>query len=300
MKNYLLVLFLLISITSYAQTPEWIPFTWASGRISGRSMDKLAIKIPVTIDELPHTFEMQLDLGAVETMFYEKSLNAYLSKHPSLRNKLDTTKIAWINSQPNPIFQHVDLKLGKVDFKDRDVALYKNFGRENSEIIGTIAPDLLQNRILIIDYTSNRMAVTDNLPKEYQDASFEKFEIKKGRIRIPFQINGKTEYLMFDTGSSMFALSTSRKNASEIGGDKIIDSLIVPSWGKKLTIYGLNTVVPIMFGNKKLENSVVYYDNDENSDYFYESEKIWGITGNAYFFNNIIIIDYKNNRFGVK
>lgn len=26
----------------------------------------------------------------------------------------------------------------------------------------------------------------------------------------------------------------------------------------------------------------------------------WGMTGNAYFLNNVVILDYKNKRFGVK
>ena len=33
---------------------------------------------------------------------------------------------------------------------------------------------------------------------------------------------------------------------------------------------------------------------------FFKQQNIWGITGNAYFFNKIVIIDYKNSRFGIK
>ena len=33
---------------------------------------------------------------------------------------------------------------------------------------------------------------------------------------------------------------------------------------------------------------------------FIDKENIWGITGNSFFLKNIIIIDYKNKKFGVK
>jgi len=288
---------------------EWIPFTWTSDSVSGKYIEKLAINISATIDKLPHKFTMQLDLGALTTEFYGKTLNPYLRKYPILNDKLDTTKTYWSQGEKYPMFRNVNLQLGNVLFKGIDIGLFKNFGTEpssdliNSEMevhIGTIAPDLFQNKILIIDYKKNRIAVTETLPTEFQNAPFEKFEIKDGRIKIPFLINGKVENLMFDTGSSLFSLVTTKQNAKEIGGTEIVDSLRVPSWDKYITFYGLKTISPIMFGNRNLESSIVYYDEVNSFDYLYKSENIWGITGNAYFFNDVIIIDYKNNRFGVK
>jgi hypothetical protein len=225
-----------------------------------------------------------------------------------LNDKLDKTKTFWIQGKQYPMFGNVNLQLGNVLFKDIDVGLFENFGtkpffnkiKSETEVhIGTIAPDLFQNKILIIDYQTNRLMVTEILPTEFQNASFEDLEITNGRIKIPFLINGKVEKLMFDTGSSIFSLVTTKQNATEIGGNEIVDKLKVSSWGKQITFYGLETISPIMFGNKNFEKSVVYYNEEESSDNLYKSENIWGITGNAYFFNNVIIIDYKNNRFGV-
>ena len=290
-----------------SQNIEWIPFSWTTVTLSERVIEKATMNIPVTIDELPQKFTMQFDLGAVTTHFYGHSLNPFLEEYTSLHNKLDTTKKFWIQNQENPMFTNIDLQLGKVVFKGIDVGLFTDFGNEtsldsiNSETeihIGTIGPDLVQNKILIIDFKLNRLAIADTLPFEYQNASFENFKIDHGRIRIPFQINGKKEDLMFDTGSSIFSLITNKQNALEIGGNEIVDSLMVPSWGELIPFYGLETVVPIIFGDKKMEKSIVYYNT--SWDDFYKTQEIWGITGNAFFFNDIIIIDYKNNRFGVK
>ena len=303
--KFWLVFTLSSTLVSYSQKNsqnlEWIPFTWASDSISGKLIDKTGIIISVTIDELPHKFNMQLDLGAVTTCFYGKILNVYLEKYPALNNKLDTTKKFRILGEENPMFRNINLRLGKVAFRNVDVGLFRNFGDESSNAyMGVIAPDLFQNKVLIIDYKLSRLAVADTLSSEYQDVSFENFKTKEGRIKIPLLINGKVEDLLFDTGSSIFSLVTTKQNALEIGESEIVDSLIVPSWGENIALYGLKTVVPIMFGNKRLENSIVFYDENVNFDNFYKSEKIWGITGNAFFLNDVVIIDYKNNRFGVK
>jgi hypothetical protein len=105
---------------------------------------------------------------------------------------------------------------------------------------------------------------------------------------------------MFDTGSSLFALITTTEKANEISSKPITDSLKISSWGEYYMVYGQTIKSKIMFGQKQLNKAVVYFDNRQNNSNFYKEEEIWGITGNAYFLNNVVIIDYKNKRFGVK
>ncbi len=288
---------------------EWIPFSWETAEVSGRTIEKAAMLIPATIDSIPQRFVMQLDLGAVTTIFYGITLNEYIEKYSSLKDKLDSTKTFIIGGEEYPMFNDVTLQLGEVPFKNIEAGLFSDFGHDYSDnsddsgteiLVGTIAPDLFQDKILIIDYKHNRLAVTDTLPPDFEDASFENYKSEHGRIKIPFLINESTEYLMFDTGASIFTLVTGKQNATKIGGTEIADSLSVPSWGEFITFYGLKTVAPIQFGEKRLESTIVYYNEDKSWDDFYESENIWGVTGNAYFWNNVIIIDYKNNRFGIK
>lgn len=311
MKRVLVFLFLSVSTTTmvYSQNLQWIPFTWKSISLLGRDFDKATMNIPITIEGMPNTFTMQFDLGATNTAFYENALKPFLEGYPSLNDKLDTTKTFWYNGTQNPLLTNVNLRLGEVAFEGVNVGLYRNYGAEtfrdsiNPDTaihIGTIGADLVQNKILIIDYKANRLAVTASLPAEYENTSFEDFEIGGGRIRVPFRINGKIERLMFDTGASMFSLVTSKQHALAIGGTEIVDSLTVTSWGEYVPFYGLETVAPVMFGDKNMGNSIVYYNEDTSWDDFYKSENIWGITGNAYFFNDVVIVDYKNKRFGIR
>ena len=56
----------------------------------------------------------------------------------------------------------------------------------------------------------------------------------------------------------------------------------------------------VKFGNNTLPSSNVYYIKNPMIADFFKEQNIWGITGNAYFLNKIVIIDYKNSRFGIK
>lgn len=307
MKKVLIFTFLSILMTSCSQKSspelEWIPFFWESGTDWGKYIDKMSIFIPVTIDDLPHKFTMQLDLGTYYTRFYGNTLKPFQEKYPSLNNKYFTyVPDGWGG------FSSVDLRLGEVVLKNIESVLYPNFGTEcsldtiNAETeihIGTIAPDLFQDKVLIIDYKLSRLAIAETLPVEYQKASFVKFKNDKGLIKIPFRINGKIEYLLFDTGASYFCLATTKQNAQAIGGTEIVDSLTATSWGNYVAFYGLETVAPVTFGGKIMDSSIVYYTEGEGFDDLYESENIWGLTGNGYFLNDVIIIDYKNNRLGI-
>ena len=283
-----------------SQNIEWIPFTWESGADLGKYIEKMSIIVPVKIDELPCKFTMQFDIGTYSTGFYLNTLRPFLDKYPSLKNKLDTTKYH---------LQNIDLQIGNITFKDIDMVTYLTFDKEQSldsinpetEIhIGTIAADLFQNNVLIIDYKLSRLAILDAIPFEYRNVSFVKFKTDRGLIKIPFRINGKVEYLLFDTGGSYFSLATTKQNARAIGGTEIVDSLRATSWDKWISFYGLKIVAPVMFGNKTLESSIVYYTESDGFEDIYKSLNIWGLAGNGYFLNDVIIIDYKNNRFGVK
>jgi hypothetical protein len=309
MKKIFLFTILLISFTTFGQKLEWIPFNWEGAEVSGKYFDKLAITIPITVDNLPHKFNLQLDLGAYNTIFYENSINSYLEKYSDLKNKIDTTLTFKMFNKTHFKLKNVELKLGKVNIGQINIGIFKNYGEEipkdsintkSEKHIGTLAPDIFQDKILIIDYPNKRICITKELPKKFSQANFQPFIIKDGRIKIPFNINNKVENLLFDTGTSLFALMTTEERANKISANKIVDSLKTSSWGEFYMVYGRTVNSKIKFGNKYLKPATVFYDKINKHDEFYDEEKIWGITGNAYFLNNIVIIDYKNQRFGVK
>jgi hypothetical protein len=186
------------------QNIEWIPFKWHSEFISGRYIERTAMFIPVTIDRISQEFIMQFDLAAFHTIFYGNTFKYFLDEYPLLNGKLDTTKTFWMQNTENPFLRNVDLLLGKVAFKGIDVGLFNNFGNtifssvnpETEILIGTIGADLVQNKILIINYQSNRLAIIDTLPYDYQNASFKNIIIGFSRSNWIFAgITGALSFL---------------------------------------------------------------------------------------------------------
>ena len=315
------ILTFVLSSAAFGQIPKekidalhlpWIKFNWLGDSLGNKYFDKLDIAIPFKIDSLPYAFNAQLDLGAVSTMLYGKSIVTYFQLSPELKKKLDTTqKNTYINSTPCPSFNHINLTLDKVSFPDISIANYTNFGDPISpdsaksstpKLIGTIAPDLFQDKILIIDYPNQRICVLDSLPLSMEKkVSFAAVKIRNGRIKIPFTINAQQHDIMFDTGSSIFPIYTSVENSAYFTTpmEMVTDTIIGQSWGQKAAIYGKKISTQVKLGKHKMPPATVYYKEDKGEKTFEDEEKIIGLTGNAYFLNNVIIIDYKNKRFGV-
>ena len=103
---------------------------------------------------------------------------------------------------------------------------------------------------------------------------------------------------MFDTGSSLFALLTTTQRADQAATGAVQDSIKTSSWGEYYYVYGRRTKAPIYFGKKKLSPALVFADKLRKFDKFYEQEHIRGITGNAYFLQNTILIDYRSHVLG--
>lgn len=255
---------------------------------------------------------MQLDLGAQSTMIYERSIAPYLQLTTELNKKIDTTQPpVFINSQPNPSFHHINLTLDRIEFPDLSVALYKNFGdpiildsakTPSSKHIGTIGTDIFQNGILVIDYPNQRICLIDSLPEPInRKASFINVKIEDGRLTIPFTIDSQQKDIIFDTGYSIFSILTSAENSANFAepNQPIIDSLIGEQWGHKLVVYGKKITKTVSIGHHKMESGYVYYLPDKSQKALEDELKIIGLTGNAYFLKNIIIIDYNKKRFGI-
>lgn len=296
----IIAIFLSINFSATANL-RWIPFLWEGDSISGKYIDKAYIYIPVQIENIPLKFTMQFDLGTPQSVFYEKTMHSIMQKDSSLSHKWNDKTYS---------FQHISLTLGKETFCDIELKYMKNTGTYIPEKdlykrqpihIGTIGSDIFQNKVLIIDYKNQRIAITNSIPNEYKETQAIRFTIENGIIKLPFLINNQECQLMFDTGSSPFELVTNQNRALKIADPTIIDSLSGPLWwGKNITFYGLNVTKPVIVAGKTRPTSKVFYDKDGLWNSIFDAYQIWGITGNAYFYDTLIIIDYINNLFYAK
>ena len=158
-------------------TLPWIHFSWSSGNLGGRLIEKTAMIVPLKIEELPYAFEAQFDLGACSTMIYGKAFAPYLAMASDIREKIDTTQTVFLQGASYPCFADLSIQLDGVEFPNRRVVFFEDFGTEMTKDslctstikhIGTIAADLFEGKILIIDYKNQRLCGIESLPSDWE------------------------------------------------------------------------------------------------------------------------------------
>lgn len=282
---------------------QWIPFQWQSYTVDDtRTFPKAAIYIPVTIptlEGLPTV--VQFDLGSDATMLYENPFKL-------LGAEKDFFKEHW-NRNVDSAYKFGRLKnyafqLGNLSVKDP--LLRVNYGTlftrdsfRTQQKVGTLGSDFFRNKYLIIDYPGQRIAVADTLtPDVLENFSITQARVQNNRLEVPMVIQGVTYWFLFDTGASIFPLQTYRSLWDSLRLSPV-DTFKVPSWGKMIDVYGAPMKYTVQMGSMELPRDKVYYvDAPESMDYF-RSIGLSGLTGNAYFLSNTILIDYKRKRFGV-
>lgn len=310
-KNILLVL-LFCSTTTFAQTKSnWIHFDWHGETIFGTYYPKVAMSIPLKIEKLPYNFCGQLDLGATTTLLYENSFKAYLQKHPSVLQKIDSSIAPhYVNGRKSFFFNNFVLQLDQTLYLNQKIALVPNYGDEipvdsvntqSQKLIGTIAPDLFQGKILVIDFRANKLTTFDQLPKQFAKANFVPAMIRKGRVKIPFVIGDSTWYVLFDTGNCLGDLLLDKETIKLFTrqDEAPQEFLNGTTWGQPVIYYTKQLTKAIYFNGKNLALKKAQFSDQDSDVQFNKEEKIIGLIGPVLFADKVVIIDYKNNRFGV-
>lgn len=312
-KFSVIYLFLLFtSITTNAQeSMPWMHFSWQSQILNGRFVEKTAMIVPLRINKIPYQFEAQFDLGAVSTMIYGKTFAPYLAQNSELREQINMEQTVMIEGNICPCFQG-DIYLDKIEFPNQKIALFEDFGEEMTrdsihtttiKHIGTVAADMFNTQILVIDYVNQKLCSVDTLPEDWiRTIDFVDIDyIKENNwIFLPLQIGDTVRKVIFDTGSSLFPLVSSPSKIAQICDvNKSTDSVTVSSWGKEEVVYGYAPKVHVSLGETNFDRMPVYISQGLD-DASLDDAGCWGIVGNQYFLNSVIIIDYKNNRFGIR
>jgi hypothetical protein len=312
-----LVLISIVSTNSFGQKKkngrqksyDWFSFKWYADSVSGRYFEKLAIVTPVEINNLKGNFVTQFDLGSDATTLYGGALKNYFPSAEALKAYLDTTKRSTSDAGViNYKTKNMTMKIGNHTMKD--LLFSENFGNPihvdslytNSEKhVGTVGANLTRDKVLIIDYPNKKMCLLDSIDNYWASkADFVTCRVKNNRIQLPFTINGSTNWIMFDSGASIFPLFTNKENWSNLVDAKgEIDTLKANSWGEKVNFYGALMTADVYLGKHKLNKAKAYYTENRRLLDFNKNEGIAGTTGNAYFFNDVVIIDFKNKRFGI-
>ena len=285
----------------------WITFYWNTDSI-GR---KMAMFVPIKIENLPDEFGCQVDVGANLSMLYGNTLKPFTGHYPILQKKLNTEII---KKDTISYLADLHLKIGGIPFASPAVVIRQDFGDEPAPdsvfantskyllgnikyVIGTVGVDICNGKVLIIDYPRNRLCIVDSVPANYHTTYSDITLDNQGRPVFKMEYKGKNYKIAFDCGSSIFPILALQKVAGEFSGEPATDTISVSAWGNMISMIGRPMKDSFTLAGHKFGNVKVYVHQDaikENIPYGSD-----GLTGNILFLDKILIIDFKNNKVGI-
>lgn len=279
-------------IVSYAG--DTIPITWVENELSPRA----ALLLPVKIAGIETQFYMQFDSGSANTIFYKIPLKSITDKFKgrieSLANQSATIDLT---------FNLGKISIASKNFKVIDHGEKLNFHDENSiKIIGTIGTDFLERKKAILNFKENYCFFGDTFPNTNTGTELVNFEFKKRKIIIPSKIDGENYNLLYDTGTSAFELVTSEKIWNNLSKkDEKVSVQKANSLGNILKTYTTKSNKNIQFENTKIALTEVTYIEGTTliQNLLMKSSGMGGMIGNKIFRTKILLLDCKNQKFGI-
>jgi len=274
------------------------PMRWASSRFGDRIEPRAAVLLPIRFDGVDKTFYAQFDLGAKSTVFYGKTLAAASVKIPALK--------PGPKGQPGALgFTIGDLRVSipkpgvRADIGDPNIAWDDP---EAVDLIGTIGVDMLEGRVLMIDFKAMRLHVGDAAPRELAaQARWSPMALKSRWVLLDATLEGKPTKLLLDTGSSAFALLIDKTRWSEMTTGQDTESFAVNSWGKKLMAHTAPTKARVVIGGLEtpLGDATYIEGTSAMQGLMMRATGMGGMTGNRLFFDRVLILDAPGGRYAV-
>jgi hypothetical protein len=282
---------------------KYSPIYWQKNTAGKTVIEKSSFLVPVKIKGIEESLFMQFDLGITRTVLYGNTLSAFCSKYPELQK--DT-----VNKENYIVFNNAELSLSDGILLSADrLYVKKDFGQSridtSSIIIGSFGYDIIGDNYLILDFKSDRYAISENIPSEMESkASYvDRADLDIFPIILPFRFGKKKIRLFYDTGSSMFPIVTGTNRLKKISEHrKIKEADSVSSWGKEIPVFRpietKGKAGNLVIGNIDLGKPEVYGLRKMNKLGFLGSY-LYGITGNVIFNDKILIINRVKNSFGI-
>jgi hypothetical protein len=280
--------------------PYSIPFTWLGDTVNGVWEPHVALLIPVKLKKCPKLFYMQFDLGSPYSLFYGNKLAAIRTRYPkALRQHHSSGKL-----------NNFSFSLGKMPVSAKEIVVkefdqsginWKNKAR--LEIIGTIGSDVIDAKVLVIDYPAEKLVIGGDIPAELQPKlMLTDFLYARRSIILPATLQGKKTMLYFDTGSSMYPLLTDKTTAETLAlpNTPLLHGK-VRSWDTFRIANSLATSASIEIANVKVPLRFTTYIEGVSDSQVAQMMKmgIGGMTGNKLLLDYILVIDTANKKFGL-
>jgi hypothetical protein len=280
MRLLILTICLMVTFKVLGQTVYSIPFVWSDAELNGDHFAKTSMHIPVKLSGDSSTYYFQFDTGANKSFLYTKG-------------NTDSTLVKRCNNGDS-ILSNIGL-LHLIPISSNSV--YKESGKT---FIGTIGADFFADKIIEINFPEQRI----NVLESYDSSKYELMPCKGslGRPTITLTIDKQEYNFLYDTGSSLFDLWTTKKLWNKWKSpDSPIQEYPISSWGKINSASRAKLYAPIAINQKTSTQLIeIWYNSNKNFKKSFRNARVSGIIGNKPFTNQTIIIDIVNQRIGIK
>lgn len=279
---------------SYPAGDFTLPLQWKGDSLYNRWEPHASLLIPVSIPGCARTLYLQFDTGSPFTLLYRQPLQAIHRLYPktvSLKRLPDTLTQFSFKAGKLPVTAQ---KIGVIDAGDTLIS------PDAPLIIGTLGTDLIDNKVVTIDYQQEQLALSDSLPANWTTNQALPFYYTMRRILLPATLSGKKTILYFDSGSSAFSLLTDKATCHQLAIDSTQDtSYPVQSWGRTLTAHTLPTRDSIGMASLRLPLQQVTWIEGASGTQARQMKQmgIGGMTGNKLLLHHRLVLDTRRKQF---
>lgn len=276
-----------LSVSSVAKD---VPIRWLAMDGNPHS----ALLLPVKLDGIADTLYMQLDLGSPSTVFYGNAMRSVLDQRRA------AFAIAHGDHQVGLGFSINGLGIRSGRFELLDYGSKVEFGNpEAANIIGTVGTDLLEKRVLVLDFKRGTCAFLE----EVAEAGFSDFEFRKRKVLMPARIAGRDGMYLYDSGSSGYELLTGKPQWEKLktpGGRIKVET--GNSWGRTLKVMTApaNQTLAISTSTLRLSEVTHVEGTSRMQEWLMRSSGMQGMLGNKVFLGHTLTLDAKRQKFRVE
>lgn len=281
--------------------PATCTFAWLADTVARPAVPHRALLVPVSLPGCPRACYMQFDTGAPYTLLYSNPMVALRAQYPALRQSVAASADTLRNFR---------FAIGQSQVQVRRIAVRAHIGASSLPadstapfIIGTLGTDALDGRVLVLDYVRQQFQLASQVPDSLvARTTFVPLAFDSRRVMLHAQVQGQPEQLLFDSGSSAFALLTSPDMYHKLARPGAPEqTATVNSWGKKLTSHTVLTAAVVQVGSATLPLRTASYMEGMNwwQKLLMTSSGMGGMLGNEPFSEHTLVVDVPGGRFGV-
>src|SRR5690554_2735616 len=212
----------------------------------------------------------------------------------------DTLYFEWLGDSINGVYHEKTAMIIPVSFENDTNTYMSPFTEQNKLVLGTIGADVLKNKIVQIDYQKQEIIFIDKADTNLFE--FHPMNLSHGRPVLGIVADERRYSFIFDTGSSLFELWTTKKTWKKFAfKNSPVNEFTIWSWGQLSTIYSAPVIYDYsLFKCKEINLNSVCYSSNKKHDKIFKQAKVNGVIGNKPFLRTVLVLDFKTERFGIK